>query len=67
MADQQKSTRNSHHRAMFHLRKGGLHKHLGIPEGQPIPEEKKREAANSDNPHVAKMGQFALNAAKFKH
>ena len=48
------------HRAMSHLHKGALHKHLGIPEGEPIPMEKKQEAANSDNPHVAAMGRMAV-------
>jgi hypothetical protein len=48
------------HRAMSHLNQGGLHRHLGIPEGQPIPLDKKQEAANSDNPHVRKMGVMAV-------
>lgn len=59
--------RNSDYRANFHLRKGGLHKALGIKEGEEIPEAKKKAAANSDNPHMAKMGQFAMNAEKFHH
>src|SRR5208282_882407 len=58
--------RNSHHRAMFHLRKGGLHKHLGVPEGENIPDDK-MEIKESDSEHVRKMKQFALNARKFKH
>jgi hypothetical protein len=59
--------RSSDYRAVFHLRKGGLHKALGIAEGKPIPEEKKEEAANSSNPHMQKMGQFALNASHWSH
>jgi len=58
--------RNSGYRAMFHLRKGGLHKAMGVPMDKPVPEEKKEEAAHSENPHVQKMGQFALNAEHFK-
>jgi hypothetical protein len=48
------------HRAMSHLHGGALHRHFGIPEDQPIPMEKKQEAANSENPHVAAMGRLAV-------
>lgn len=47
------------HRAMAHLNKGGLHRALGIPEDQDIPLAKKQAAANSENPHTAKMGAMA--------
>lgn len=47
-------------RSMSHLHQGALHRHLGIAEGQPIPLEKKEEAAHSDNKHVAAMGRMAL-------
>ena len=57
--------RHSFHRAMAHLNHGALHRHLGIPEGETIPDEKKEEAAESDNPHVRKMGQMALNMASW--
>lgn len=61
MADEHSAAeRHSFHRAMHHLNKGALHRHFGIPEGEPIPTAKKQEAANSDNPHVAKMGHMAL-------
>ena len=55
------------HRAMSKLHKGALHAHLGIPEGQPIPLEKKKAAANSDNPHVAAMGRMAVAMHGWKH
>jgi hypothetical protein len=55
------------HRAMSHLHGGALHRHLGIPEGQPIPMAKKQEAANSDNPHVAAMGRMAVAMHGWKH
>jgi hypothetical protein len=55
------------HRAMSHLHKGALHRHLGIPEGEPIPLEKKQEAANSENPHVAAMGRMAVSMHGWKH
>lgn len=55
------------HRAMSHLNEGGLHRHLGIPEDQDIPMEKKQEAANSDNPHVAAMGHMAVAMHSWNH
>ena len=55
------------HRAMSHLNVGGLHRHFGIPEGKPIPMAKKQEAANSDDPHVAKMGHLAVAMHSWKH
>lgn len=59
--------RHSFHRAIAHLHGGALHRHLGIDESEPIPTEKKEEAANSDNPHVRKMGQMALNMESWHH
>jgi hypothetical protein len=61
MADEKHSPqeRHSFHRAMSHLNHGALHRHLGIPEGETIPEDKLESAANSDNPHVAKMANMA--------
>ncbi len=63
------STKEKHSfsRAMGHLKTGALHRHLGVPEGEPIPQEKKEEAAHSDNPHVLKMGQMALNMSHWSH
>ena len=55
-----KSEKEHFARAMHHLHAGALHRHLGIPEGEPIPMEKKEEAARSDNPHVAAMGRLAV-------
>ncbi len=54
-------------RAMSHLHGGALHRHFGIPEDQPIPMEKKHEAANSSNPHVAAMGRMAVAMHGWKH
>lgn len=64
--------RTSPNRALFHLRKGGLHqwaRNQGWKgkDGDPLPDEYKHKAAASDTPHVAKMGNFALAAKKFKH
>lgn len=51
----------------LHLKKGALHKDMGVPEGKKLTHEQKEEAANSDNPKIAKRGQFALNAEKWHH
>ena len=53
-------------RAMHKLHGGALHRHFGIREDQPIPMEKKQEAANSDNPHVAAMGRLAVSMHGWK-
>jgi hypothetical protein len=55
------------HRAMSHLHQGGLHDHFGMKHDAPISMAKKQEAANSDNPHVAAMGQMAVNMAHWHH
>lgn len=43
------------------LDKGGLHRALGIPEGQKIPESRIKAAEHSKNAHVRKMAYFADN------
>jgi hypothetical protein len=53
--------RKSFHRSMAHLHKGALHRHLGVPEGQPIPADKLAKAKNSGNPHVRSMATLAEN------
>jgi hypothetical protein len=45
---------------------GKLHRALGVPEGKPIPWADKVKAANSKDPAMRKMGNFAKNAAKWK-
>lgn len=55
------------YRAMHHLRKGGLHRALGVPENEPIPAEKMAEAKDSKNAHVRKMAQFAHTMGGFNH
>jgi len=51
-------------RWMEKLKKGGLHRALGVPEGQPIPESKMKKAAHSRSGHVKKMVQAAKNMEK---
>jgi hypothetical protein len=55
------------YRALHHLRKGGLHRALGVPAGEKIPAAKIESAKNSDNEHVRKMANFAHTMSKFKH
>ena len=55
------------YRALHHLRKGGLHRALHVPEGETIPAEKIAAAKNSSNEHVRHMANFAHTMSKFKH
>ena len=55
------------YRAMHHLNRGGLHRALGVPEGENIPQAKMEAAKNSNNPHVAHMAHFAATMKGFKH
>lgn len=55
------------YRAMHHLNKGGLHRALGVPEGQAIPADKLEAAKNSTNEHVKKMAAFAHTMSGFHH
>lgn len=50
---------HSLYRAIHHMRKGGLHRALHVPENEDIPAEKVTAAKHSDNPHVAAMARFA--------
>ena len=49
------------------LKKGALHKEMGISEDKNIPEKKLDKAANSDNETLRKRAQFAINAKKWHH
>lgn len=49
------------------IKKGLLHKSLGISEGSPIPTSELEKHKNSPDAHMRKMVNFALNAKKFKH
>lgn len=46
---------------------GLLHKNLGVPQGNPIPEKKLSHALNSDSGAVRKRAQFAENAKHWHH
>ena len=55
------------YRALHHLRKGGLHRALGVPEGEKIPASKVAAAQHSKNAHIAHMANFAHTMGSFKH
>lgn len=57
----------SQHRVVMHLHKGGLHRALGVPEGQTIPADKMAEAKNSSNPHVKAMANLAHTMEGWDH
>ncbi len=48
------------------MRRGGLHRALGVPEDENIPKEKVEAAAHSSNEHVAHMARFAKTLGGFK-
>jgi len=45
--------------------KGALHRELGIPSGDKIPEAKLNKAAHSDNPKLAKRARLAKTLKSF--
>jgi len=53
------------YRAIHHMNKGGLHRALGVKEGDKIPADKLAKARNSTNEHVKKMAQFAHTLGTF--
>jgi hypothetical protein len=67
MAEEHSSQEKQHFsRAMHKLNHGGLHRALGIPEGETIPMEKKQEAAKSSNKHTAAMARLAISMSGWK-
>ena len=62
-----KKTNVSLYRALHQLRKGNLHRALGVESGSKIPSPKLEEGLNSENEHVRKMSQFAKTMSGFKH
>jgi hypothetical protein len=67
MAEHSPEEKQHFARSMHKLHGGALHRHFGIPESEPIPMEKKQEAANSSNPHVAAMGRMAVAMHGWSH
>ena len=46
-----------------HVKKGGLHKALHVPQDETIPKSKIEKASHSKNAHLKHMAQFAKNVA----
>ena len=61
-----KAKGTSIYRAMHHLRHGGLHRALGVPESETIPKAKVEAATHSKNSHVMHMANMAQTMAGFK-
>ena len=55
------------HRALASMNKGGLHRALGVKEGEKIPADKLEKAKNSDNKHLAHMANFASTMESWNH
>jgi hypothetical protein len=55
------------HHALSGLRKGRLHRALGVPEDQPIPKEKLEAAKNSKDESIRHMANFASTLEGFHH
>ena len=47
--------------------KGKLHEHLGVPEGEKIPEAKLHEALNSKDPTIRKEANLAMTLKGMHH
>lgn len=67
MAETSKPHNVSLYRALHHLRHGGLHRALGVPEDETIPKEKIEKASDSSNSHLAHMANMAKTMEGFHH
>jgi hypothetical protein len=47
-----------------HIKKGALHKSLGVPEGEKIPTAKLKKAEHSKDPKTKKRAQLAETLKK---
>lgn len=50
----------------MHMKKGALHKALGVPEGKKIPEKKLKKAEHSKNPSTRKKAVLAETLKKLR-
>ncbi|HXI40681.1 MAG TPA: hypothetical protein VNH83_11910 [Bryobacteraceae bacterium] len=48
------------------ISKGGLHRSLGIPEGQKIPAKRVEQATHSDDPKVRKQANLAETFNRYR-
>lgn len=51
----------------MHMKKGALHRELGVPEGEKIPAAKLAKAAHSSNPTLARRANLAKTLKKMNH
>ena len=51
----------------LHLKKGALHRTLGVKQGEKIPAAKLAKAKHSSNPLTRKRAVFAENAKHWAH
>jgi hypothetical protein len=51
----------------MHMKKGALHKDLGVPAGKKIPASKLKKAEHSKNPKVRKRAALAETLKKMHH
>jgi hypothetical protein len=49
----------------MHMKKGALHKQLGVPQGKKIPEAKLEKAEHSSNPTLRKRAVLAETLKSF--
>lgn len=50
----------------MHMKKGALHKELGVPEGEKIPAKKLEKAAHRKSPLLAKRAKLAETLKKLR-
>lgn len=50
----------------MHMKKGALHKSLGVPEGKKIPEKKLEKAEHSKNPTTVRRATLARTLKGFR-
>jgi hypothetical protein len=53
------------HKALTHLNKGGLHRALGVKEGEKIPASKLAAGKKSKSSHIRHMSNFASVMSKW--
>jgi len=65
--DYSPTEKSEFHRSMSSLHQGGLHRALGIAEGEKIPMAKIEAATHSENGHTRKMAVMAKSMHSWKH
>jgi hypothetical protein len=65
--DYSPTEKSEFHRSMSSLHKGGLHRALGLAEGEKIPMAKIEAATHSENGHLRKMATMAKSMHSWKH